>query len=77
MLNKIKYLQENVIKYQNTYRMESKNPFDEDEATSLIKSEIEKLIDERTGYDPHEITKLCTALSVNIRNGICDKNFDR
>lgn len=57
--------------------MESKNPFDKHKATILIKSGIEKYFDEKTKYDPFEVMKICAALSTNIRNGICDMNFDR
>lgn len=57
--------------------MESKNPFDEHKATMLMKSGMEKYFDEKTKYDPHEIMKICAALSTNIRSGICDMNFDR
>lgn len=57
--------------------MESKNPFDKYKATVFMKNEIEKYFNEKTKYDPSEVMKICAAMSTNIRNGICDMNFDR
>lgn len=66
-----------MIKYQNTYRMESKNPFDEQKTIVLVKSEIEKYLNENTEYNPLDAIRICKALSIDIRNGIVDMNFER
>lgn len=57
--------------------MESKNPFNEHKAMTVVKNEIEKYLDENTKYDPNQAIKICEAMSLNIRNNICDMNFER
>lgn len=70
-------LQNKHIKYQNTYRLESKNPFNENKALSVIKKEIEKHLNSEIRYDPDEIARISATMSFSIRDGICDMNFER
>lgn len=57
--------------------MESKTPFNENKAMIAVKNEIKKYLDENTKYDPYQATKICETMSFNIRNNICDMNFER
>jgi len=70
-------MQENIIKYENTYRMESKKPFDELLAKVVLKTEIEKHFDNETKYDPNEAIQTCFKISLNVRNKIREMDFDR
>lgn len=70
-------MQETVIKYENTYRLESKNPFNEHVVTKIVNSEIKKNFNETTRYDSYEAVKICAAMSLNIRNNIYDLEFER
>lgn len=69
--------QDKLINYQNTYRLESKNPFDENKAMSIIKNEIKKYLNNETKYDPDEIGRITSAISLSIRDGIYDMDFER
>lgn len=70
-------LQEKLIKYQNTYRLESKNPFNENKAIAIIKNEIGKHLNNETMYDPEEAAKICASMSLSIRDRIYDMDFER
>lgn len=69
--------QDKLIKYQNTYKLESKNPFNENKALSVIKTEIEKHLNNETRYDPDEAARISATMSFSIRDGICDMDFER
>lgn len=69
--------QEKLINYQNTYRLESKNPFNENKAMSVIKNEIKKYLNNETMYEPDEAAKISSAISLSIRDGIYDLGFER
>jgi len=69
--------QDKLIKYQNTYRIESKNPFSENKVMVVIKKEIEKHLNNETRYDPDEAIRISTAMSLGIRDGIYDLDFER
>jgi len=65
------------VKYENTYRLESKNPFDEHQVSKVVSTEIENFFNEMTKYDPYEAVKTCAAMSFSVRNNICDLGFER
>lgn len=69
--------QEKIIKYQNTYRLESKNPFNENKAITIIKRETEKYLNNETRYDPEEATRIAAAISLGIKDGIYEMHFER
>lgn len=64
-------------KYQNTYRLESKNQFNENKAMTVVKNEIERYLNNDTKYDSDEAAKICATMSLSIRDGICDMDFER
>ncbi|XP_050441524.1 dynein light chain Tctex-type protein 2B isoform X2 [Adelges cooleyi] len=68
---------EKVVNYQNTFRLESKNPFHETKALEVIQDEIGKHLTEETKYDPQEAASLCVALSQSIRDRINELEFER
>lgn len=70
-------LQDNLIHYQNTYRLESKNPFNENKAMTVIKNEIKKYLNNETKYDSDEAARISATISHSIRDGIYDMDFDR
>ncbi|KAL5242837.1 hypothetical protein ACI65C_010247 [Semiaphis heraclei] len=69
--------EENIIKYENTYRMNSKKPFDERLAKVVLKTEIENHFNDETKYDPNESIQTCIDISLNVRNRIREMDFDR
>ncbi|XP_003242459.1 tctex1 domain-containing protein 2-like [Acyrthosiphon pisum] len=69
--------EENIIKYENTYRMDSKKPFDERLAKVVLKTEIESHFNDETKYDQNEAIQICINISVNVRNRIREMDFDR
>lgn len=69
--------QEKLVNYQNTYRLESKNPFCETKTLEVVQEEIDKYIKNETKYNAQKAAGICTALSQAIRDRIQDMNFDR
>ncbi|XP_025209265.1 tctex1 domain-containing protein 2-like [Melanaphis sacchari] len=69
--------EENIIKYENTYRMESKKPFDERLTKVVLKTEIENHFNNETKYDSNEAVQTCSNISLNVRNKIREMEFDR
>jgi len=64
-------------KYQNTYRLESKNPFNENKAIAIVKNEIKKNLNNETKYDPNEAARISATMSLSIRDSIYDMDFER
>lgn len=69
--------QDRLIKYQNSYRLESENPFNENKALTVIKNEIKNHLNNETMYDPEEAARICATMSLSIRDGISDMDFER
>ncbi|CAI6349706.1 unnamed protein product [Macrosiphum euphorbiae] len=69
--------QDKLVKYQNTYRLESKNPFNENKALAVIKNETMKHLNNETRYDPDEASRISATMSLSIRDEICDLDFER
>lgn len=69
--------QDKIIKYQNTYKLESKNPFNENKALAVIKSETEKYLNNETRYEPDEAKKIAASMSHGIKDGINEMDFER
>ncbi|XP_011157246.1 dynein light chain Tctex-type protein 2 [Solenopsis invicta] len=63
-------------KYQNTYRMEPRNPFKTDQVDKIVKSVMNYRLDEVT-YDDAEATKLCSDIAAEIRRRVKKLEFDR
>lgn len=57
--------------------MESKNPFDQNQALEAIQNEFTIHFDENTMYNPQEAMKVCAVMSIRIRNAISEMDFDR
>lgn len=66
-----------LVKYQNTYRLESNNPFNENKAMAVVKKEIKKHLNNETVYDPDEAAKISATMALGIRDGIYDLDFER
>jgi len=69
--------QDKLVKYQNTYRLESKNPFNENKALTIIKNETMKHLNNETRYDPDEAARISATMSLSIRDEIYDLDFER
>ncbi|KAL0110567.1 hypothetical protein PUN28_013869 [Cardiocondyla obscurior] len=63
-------------KYQNSYRMEPQNPFKIDLVDKIVKSVMNNRFDEIT-YDNAEVIKLCNDIAAEIRRRVKKLNFDR
>lgn len=68
-------LQDKLIKYQNTYRLESKTPFNKNKAMAAVKKEIKKHFNDETRFD--EAARISSSMSLSIRDRIYDMNFER
>ncbi|XP_015365278.1 PREDICTED: tctex1 domain-containing protein 1-like [Diuraphis noxia] len=69
--------EENIIKYENTYRMDSKKPFDERLAKVVLTTEIKNHFNDETKYDQNEAIQTCIDISLIVRNRIREMDFDR
>ncbi|XP_025156990.1 tctex1 domain-containing protein 1-like [Harpegnathos saltator] len=65
-----------VPKYQNTYHMESQNPFKTDQVDKIVRSVMNNRLDELT-YDNAESMKLCGDIASEIRRRMKKLNFNR
>ncbi|CAL1678427.1 unnamed protein product [Lasius platythorax] len=63
-------------KYQNTYRMEPRNPFKVDLVDKIVRSVMSNRLDE-LAYDDAVIAKLCGDVASEIRRRVKKLNFDR
>lgn len=66
---------EKLVKYQNTYRLESKSPFNKNKVMAVIKKEIKKNLNDETRFD--EAAKISASMSQSIRDDIYDMDFER
>ncbi|KOX71548.1 Tctex1 domain-containing protein 1 [Melipona quadrifasciata] len=65
-----------MLKYQNTYRLEAYNPFKIDPVDRIINTiMITKLED--ISYDAAECLNVCQSIATDIREKIKNLNFDR
>ncbi|KAK1130115.1 hypothetical protein K0M31_019799 [Melipona bicolor] len=65
-----------MLKYQNTYRLEAYNPFKIDPVDKIINTiMITKLED--ISYDAAECLNVCQSVATDIREKIKNLNFDR
>ncbi|XP_012230252.1 dynein light chain Tctex-type 5-like [Linepithema humile] len=62
--------------YQNTYRMEPRNPFKIDQVDKIVKSVMNNRLDE-FAYEDAEAAKLCGDIASEIRRRVKKLNFDR
>lgn len=60
----------------NTYRLEAKNPFKPDRVNQVIRTLIDKELD-GVMYDPEICTKLCLALSAELKSRVQLLGYDR
>ncbi|XP_028049264.2 tctex1 domain-containing protein 3 [Monomorium pharaonis] len=65
-----------VPKYQNTYRMEPQNSFKIDLVDKIVRSVMNNRLDEIM-YDDAEAVKLCGDIAAEIRRRVKKLNFDR
>ncbi|XP_029176846.1 tctex1 domain-containing protein 3-like [Nylanderia fulva] len=63
-------------RYQNTYRMESRNPFKADSVDKIVRSVLNNRLDELS-YDDTTVAKLCGDVASEIRRRVKKLNFDR
>ncbi|XP_070172600.1 dynein light chain Tctex-type protein 2 [Polyergus mexicanus] len=63
-------------KYQNTYRIEPRNPFKADLVDKIVRSVMKNRLDE-LAYDDTVVAKLCGDVASEIRRRVKKLNFDR
>lgn len=75
-MNSINFFFVQTPKYQNSYRLEAKKPFNVESVDKIVKQVMINNLEDIV-YDPKECPKLCAEISADIRNRICKQNFDR
>ncbi|CRL07286.1 CLUMA_CG020265, isoform A [Clunio marinus] len=65
------------FKYQNTYRLESKNPFNSEQVEVILKNVMDKQFSQFERFDTQTSVALCKMVTDEIINQIKEKNFDR
>lgn len=71
---KIIYFQ--VAKYQNSYRVESQNPFKVEPVEKILETWMNNIF-ENASYDVNESPKLCAQVATEIRKRVQMLAFDR
>ncbi|XP_046387761.1 dynein light chain Tctex-type 5-B-like isoform X4 [Ischnura elegans] len=65
------------VRYQNTYRLESKKPFNRDSVTKIIKDTLERELTLLKKYDPEDCKRLSWSMAEDIRSQVKALEFDR
>ncbi|XP_071439536.1 dynein light chain Tctex-type 5-like [Hetaerina americana] len=65
------------VRYLNSYRLDSKYPFNRDLVTSVLKDTLEREISLLKKYDPDVCKKLCRLMAEEIRTQVRSMEFDR
>ncbi|XP_033215610.1 tctex1 domain-containing protein 1-like [Belonocnema kinseyi] len=65
-----------VAKYQNSYRMESQNPFKVEKVERILETWMNNIL-ENASYDVNESPKLCAQVATEIRKRVQMLAFDR
>lgn len=63
-------------KYQNSYRLDTKNPFKIDPVDKIVRSVMVNRLEDAS-YDPEECPKLCSQVASEIRKRILKLDFTR
>lgn len=71
----MKYAQ--VPKYQNTYRLESFNPFNIEVVDNMVRDTMESKLSTVTSYHPNTMAKLCCEIDNELQNALLKKDYDR
>lgn len=65
-----------VVRLMNTYRLESKKPFNVECVTALLQEVLTRDL-ATAHYEPNSMTKTCVSLAGEIRNRVKQLNYDR
>ncbi|CAG9861934.1 unnamed protein product [Phyllotreta striolata] len=68
--------QQEVVRYANTYQLESKNPFNPDKVKKILEEVMMEIV-ENLEYDPDLCAKQAKLASMMIRIKVKELNFDR
>lgn len=71
----MKYAQ--IPKYQNTYRLESFEKFNPQEADKIVHNLLEGSLRSVTSYEPGKMAKLCMEIASEVQKALCRKDYDR
>ncbi|XP_043800634.1 dynein light chain Tctex-type protein 2B-like [Apis laboriosa] len=66
-----------IPKYQNTYRLESFNPFNIEVVDNMVRDTMESKLSTVTSYHPNIMAKLCFEIDNELQNALLKKNYDR
>ncbi|XP_044738966.1 dynein light chain Tctex-type 5-A [Chrysoperla carnea] len=64
-------------RYENTYRLESKNPFLHEPVENIIRTIISARFNRNSRYNASEAPQMVTKLSQKIREKVKELNFER
>jgi tctex1 domain-containing protein 2 len=65
------------VRFQNSYRLESKNPFKRDVVEVILKKVMEKHFSSFERFDSKVSVSLCRTVTEDVIELIKEKNFDR
>jgi hypothetical protein len=66
-----------VVKYQNTYRLDSKNPFDFQKCLEILENIMTKNVPSNCKFDNRQTERVCHGLKEEILSQLKDQEFDR
>jgi hypothetical protein len=65
------------LRFQNTYRLESKNPFNHDQVAIILKSSMDHHFAQLERFEQKTTALLCRDVSDEVIEQVKEKNFDR
>lgn len=66
-----------IVRFQNTYRLESKNPFNQDEVRIMLKQTMDHHFAQVERFDSKTLTLMCREVSDEVIEKVKEKKFDR
>lgn len=65
------------LRFQNSYRLESNNPFNREEVEAILKAAMEEHFSQIDRFDSRITVASCRSVTDDIIEKIKEKNFDR
>lgn len=65
------------VRFQNTYRLESKNPFNREHVEIIVKEVMDSHFSQIDRFDPRISVAFCRTVTDDILDQVKEKKFDR
>lgn len=77
MFQAMNTLRPTTVRFQNTYRLQSKNPFNNDQVEKILKEVMDNHFSKIDHFDARMSVNMCRTVSDEIVELVKEKKFDR